>query len=159
MEFSTKNYVIRSFSISDSDEFFEVVHEQFIKKYVPYAYCETREDSREMMADYVKGDCRRDFYLAICKDNKIVGAIIAVEIYKKILDCSLVVSKDYRNQGVMKESLSGFIDWLKENSSTILGLDLVIKKENIASRSLAKSLNAIKVATRKEEDIFRILTK
>lgn len=128
----TDNYVVRNFTVEDTRAFYELTHESLVKKYVPYAYCENYEMAEELIGYYVKGDCVNDFYLAIVKDEKIIGSIIANKMYDNALEVSAIVSSEHRNKGVMTETMNGFIKWLEQNTS-YQKIRLVVEKENIAS--------------------------
>ena len=93
------------------------------------------------MDDYIQGNCRDDFYLAVEKEGKMVGCIIAIRIKKTILDVSVLMGKKFRGQGIMKEAMEGFIEWLKENTK-YCNLSIAIKQTNKSSLRLASKIGA-----------------
>lgn len=141
---------LRSFTSEDVNDFYEMVHnDSTIEKYVPYAYVHNKKEAEENIEVYKKGDCINDFYLVIEIDGVIVGAILAIRMFPRTLDVSLIISKLYRGKGIMHESLKIFVNWLKNNTSYKI-LMFVVKKENASSIRLVEKFNVN--LTREQKD-------
>ena len=139
----TERLNLTPFRREDSKDYFEIIRDEAIKKYVPYASAYTIESTESHIALYEKGDFINDFYIAIRlkKSKKIIGAIIAVRMSHCNLDISYLVHKDYRNQGYMTEAMKAFIQYLK--FSDISGnMIFTIEDGNSISRSVAISCGA-----------------
>lgn len=137
----TERLVLRSFETTDADEYFKIISDDAIKKYVPYASVFSLNSARELVNDYCLGDFKNDFYV-VFKDkqtNVIVGAIIAVKISSCALDVCYLVGPNLRNKGYMKEALMGFINYLINSTLIYSYLQLTIEDENIASREVVTS--------------------
>lgn len=137
----TKRLVLRNFDVSDVDEYFEVVSDDSIRKYVPYASVFCINSARKLVNDYCLGDFKNDFYV-VFKDkqtNIIVGAIIAVKISSSTLDVSYLVNSKFRNKGFMKEALIGFINYLFNSDLMYSYLKFTIEDENVASQQVVQS--------------------
>lgn len=137
----TERLTLRSFEDSDVDEYFSIVSDASIRKYVPYATAFSRETACILVNDYCLGDFINDFYV-VFKDKQtmeIVGAIIAVKISSSTLDISYLVSANRRNKGFMKEALMGFIQYLLDSTFMYSYLQFTIENENIASQEVVKS--------------------
>lgn len=148
----TERLILRSFETSDVDEYFEMVSDEAIRKYVPYATAFCLDTARELVNDYCLGDFKNDYYI-IFEDkisHKIVGAIIAVRISSMTLDVSYLVHSNFRKQGFMKEALGGFINYLLKSPYLYSFLELTIENENVASQNVVKALGG---------KFFRILSK
>lgn len=137
----TANLTIRKFKAGDEEEFYSLAHEEAVKEYVRYAYCKNLAQAKESVDDYIQGNCRDDFYLAVEKEGKMVGCIIAIRIKKTILDVSVLMGEKFRGQGIMKEAMKGFIEWLKENTK-YCNLSIAIKQTNKSSLRLASKIGA-----------------
>ena len=141
---------LRSFTSEDVNDFYEMVHnDSTIEKYVPYAYVHNKKEAEENIEVYKKGDCINDFYLVIEIDGVTVGAILAIRMFPRTLDVSLIISKLHRGKGIMHESLKIFVNWLKNNTSYKI-LMFVVKKENASSIRLVEKFNVN--LTREQKD-------
>lgn len=157
MIIQSNKITLRSFNLEDAYEFYEMVHnDSAIEKYVPYAYVHNMTETIENIYYYAQGNCINDFYLVIEIENVMVGAIIAVGTFPTTLDLSLIISKRYRGQGIMRDALEIFIKWLKSNTS-YKRLSLVIKNDNLASINLARKFN-IKLANEGSDSRTYILS-
>lgn len=137
----TERLTLRSFEHSDVDEYFAIVSDVSIRKYVPYATAFSRKTACILVNDYCLGDFKNDFYI-IFKDKQtmeIVGAIIAVKISSSALDVSYLVNANLRNKGFMKEALMGFINYLINSPFMYSYLQFTIENENIASQEVVKA--------------------
>lgn len=137
----TDNCKLRSFQSDDVEDFYNLVHDEAVEKYVRYAYCKNMKQARISVSDYMLGDCKNDFYLVIEKNGIMVGCIIAVRIKEGALDVSVCIGKDFRGQGIMLEAMNGFIIWLKENTE-YLRLDIAINMNNSSSLKLIDKIGA-----------------
>lgn len=80
----------------------------------PYPY--TNKDAREWL-DYTR-KVVSDLHLAIDKDDKLVGSIAAVfksDVHRKNIEIGYWVAEPYRGQGIAKEAISAFLDYLFGN--------------------------------------------
>ena len=145
---------LRTFSLDDVEEFYQMVHSDLrIKQYVPYAYVSDITETVENVEVYEKCDCVNDFYLIIEIDGKMVGAILAIRTDLVTLDISQMIFEKYRGQGIMKESIEIFANWLKNNTK-YENMSFVIKKDNVASLSLAQKLHLQQVYEGEKENLF-----
>ena len=141
MKIDTARLTIRSFELTDLEELFNLVNDKIVEKFVPNAYCSNIEQAQDNLDVYANGDLIHDFYLAICKDEVIIGAIIAVEVYKGYLDVSYIIGEQCRHKHYALEAMEAFLNWLKENTK-FLGVDLEIDKSNEPSKKLSLRLHA-----------------
>ena len=152
----TSSCKIRSFESSDVEEFYSLVHEDIIEKYVRYMYCKNLAHAQEFVNDYIQGDCKNEFYLVIEKEGNIVGCIIALKIKESILDVAVCLGKNFRGQGIMKEAMEGFITWLKENTE-YYRLDIAINKNNTSSLKLIDKIGAELYRFERDNYFYHIL--
>lgn len=141
MKINTTRLTIRNFEPKDLNQLFDLVNDDTVKQFVPNAYCSNIDEAQDNLNIYVKGDLIHDFYLAICKDNTIIGAIIAVQVYEGYLDLCYIIGKDYRHKHYALEAMEAFLTWLKKNTK-FKGVDLEIERKNEPSRILAMRLHA-----------------
>ena len=144
-------YRLRSFTLCDVEEFYRIAHEPKVKQYVMFAYPENVEECFSTVAIYSRGDCINDFYLAIEKENIMVGSIIAVRMEGKVLDVSEIISKEFRGQGIMTIAMKAFVEWLKDNTQ-YEELSFEIEENNVSSLRQAAKHNTI---LRKEHDGYK----
>ncbi len=142
MVIHANEYILRSFRLDDVDAFYQIAHEEAVKKYVPYAYVETKAEASESVRIYAEGDNKNDFYLLIVKENVPVGVIIATRTIGRVLDVSTLVSKEHRGQGIMTVAMNSFIQYLKKNTD-YKTLVMMIRKENVASNKQVLKIGAI----------------
>lgn len=151
---SNNKITMRSFRLDDVEEFYENVHnDSKIEQYVSGVYVSNITEAVENVEVYEKGDCVNDFYIVIEIDGEMVGMIVAVRTFPMTLDISVIVFEKYRGQGIMKDSMEMFIEWLKENTN-YENLSFIIKKENTASLKLAQKLNLQQVSEHEKEKVF-----
>lgn len=140
MIIETPRLLLRPFTENDSQYWYELTQDPEIVKYVPYAVVSSVKDSLETIKNYyIKGDFRRDFYMVIeSKENHdMIGAIIATTNSDFDLDMSLVMSKNYRHSGYMKEAVMTFCSTIKHQDFVF-----IVKDDNIPSLSLMKAIGA-----------------
>lgn len=156
MKIQTNNLTLRSFSLNDAYGYYNMVYnDHIIAQFVPYAYVSSLKAATASVQAYHAGDCVNDFYLVIEQEGVIVGCIIAVRSMGKVLDTSVLVGEKYRGNGIMKEALTAFIDWLRCNTSYKY-LSLVIKYNNLTSQRLAESCGAKFMKSTLEGNIYKI---
>lgn len=147
MIIQTERLQLRPFTLGDAEEYFKIVSSsQDIQEFVPFAYESTVDEIRQAISEcYSVGNFKDDFYLIIEEmiSHKIIGAIIAVRIFGKNLDLSILLGRDFRHKGFMFEAMNGFINYLKGTNYSYLSL--CINNKNIASQNLAHKLGAVKV--------------
>ena len=64
MEIMAGEYRLRQFTADDINSFYELAHDELVKKYVPFVYPRNLEDAKEMVKNYLDGDCKNDFYFS-----------------------------------------------------------------------------------------------
>ena len=139
----TKRLVLQSFHEIDVHEYFDIISDPDIKKYVPYASAFTLESAAELVTAYCEGDFKNDFYI-VFKDkeqSKIIGAILAIKMSPAVLDISYFINPNYRNMGFMKEALDAFITYISENTN-YSSLRFTIENENLISQNVVKTHGA-----------------
>ena len=147
----TKRLVLQSFHEINVEEYFNIISDPEIKKYVPYASAYSLETANQYILAYCEGDFENDFYI-VFKDkehSKIIGAILAVKMSPAVLDISYLIHPNYRNMGFMKEALGAFITYISENTN-YSSLRFTIENENLISQNVVKSYGATR---------YRILSK
>lgn len=149
----TTNCTLRTFQESDIDEFYLMVNDEEIQKYVKYIYCMNHHDARLAVLDYMNGDCKNDFYLLIEKDGILVGCIVAVRIKDLTLDLSACVRKGYRGKGIMIEALNAFFEWLKVNTE-YTRLDAVVSIYNESSLRMVEKLEGAHCYRQKNDNSY-----
>ena len=94
-------------------------------------------------------------------DINIKGAIFFEEIYEKVDIDYIIVSNNYRRQGIASKLLEYLIDYCKEKS--ISNITLEVNENNIAAINLYKKYGFETAATRKnyykEEDGLLMIRK
>ena len=141
----TKRLNLTPFKMEDCNQYFDVISEEMIRKYTPYASSYTVESTLKHLYTYTNGDFINNFYIAIRlkKSNEIIGAILAVKISSVTLDITYLVGKEFRGKGYGTEAFKGFISYLYQiNPSPNYRLNLVIEDENISSKKIALSCGA-----------------
>lgn len=142
MEIKAQEYTLRSFKPSDASEFFyKTYKDESIKKYVPSVFPKDFLDAYEIVQTYSEGNCKNEFYLAIEKENVMVGFIMSVNLVKMSLDTSAVIFEQYRGNGIMTTVIRCFVNWLKANTE-YENLSLQIKNDNVASLKQSKKCGA-----------------
>ena len=140
----TKRLELTPFRLEDAEEYFQIISDKDIAKYVPYSSAKTLDTTKKHLEVYEKGDFERDFYICIRskETGKIIGAIIGCALSYAILDISYFIGKDYRGLGYCSEAMKAFIKYLKDNNLKRYNLLLTIEDENLASKNTASHLNA-----------------
>lgn len=151
----TERLFLCPFCLEDVDEYFHIICDPDIRKYVPYAGCETHESAKKLVETYSQGDLKHDFYLEIREksNNRIVGSIIAVSVpnSNSILDVSYLIGSLYRGNGYMQEALLGFIRYLINDCIHLFHfLEFTIECENVSSQHIVQNCGG---------KIFQILSK
>ena len=99
MIIQTERLQLRPFTLGDAEEYFKIVSSsQEIQEFVPFAYESTIEEMRQAISEcYSVGNFKDDFYFIIEEmiSHKIMGAIIAVRIFEKNLDLSILLGRDF----------------------------------------------------------------
>ena len=149
----TTNCTLRTFQESDIDEFYLMVNDEEIQKYVKYIYCKNHHDARIAVSDYMNGDCKNDFYLLIEKDGVLVGCIVAVKIKDSTLDLSACVREGYRGKGIMIQALNAFFEWLKVNTE-YTRLDAVVSIYNESSLRMVEKLEGAYCYRQKNDNSY-----
>lgn len=145
MRYSTESQrlILRSFTLADSEAYFEMTQDPDIRKYVPNSYGDTLEETQNLIKDYIKGDCVRDFYLVLEEKSthELIGAIIATTcpFYSQI-DMCIMSRADCRRKGYIIEALYAFISTLPKHTK----LNFLIEKDNENSLSTVSKLSGIK---------------
>ena len=153
------NYFLRNIEIDDAEEFFNMTHDdEDVKKYVPSSYPTDMEDAYELIEIYSKSNFVNEFYFAIESFGKMVGVLVASKLRLQILEVSAIIFKPYRNKGIMTVVLKTFKEWLKNNTDYRV-LNLVIRKDNLASLQQAKKCGAVLHNEDEEHCFFKIYLK
>lgn len=148
----TERLIIRPLKMADVQEYYSITRDKSVEKYVPYAYPKSFEDARQDFKEfYTKGDLEHDFYLALedKKKNRLVGAMIVTQNYKKEFDMSLIIGTEYRGKKYMKECLQAFVKVMRKESVLLF----IIDRKNTSSYNLVKKLPNIQDVTMKYEKI------
>ena len=153
----TERLIMRSFELSDSDEYFTVISDDAVKKYVPYGSAYTLKGTIELVKSYYLCDFINDFYIVLedKATSKIIGAIIACKLDSVSLDVCYLVNRRFRNQGYMKEALSCFVDYVF-NKKRYSILKFTIENENIASRQVVQYCGATPYKKLSNSRVWRI---
>ena len=144
MEFyiETQNLILRTFTINDVKDYFEITRDIDIQQYTPGAYIDTLAETKFFFhMCYLHSDLKHDFYIAIEEKNsqKLIGAIIVTQAYSDVFDASYFISKDFRRKGYMKEALQTFLNKFPVSGN----IYFEIKKSNLASLNLIKKIEGI----------------
>ena len=148
-------YELRPFKKDDAINFFNLAHDELVKKYVPYAYPKNIEEANKMVQDYLKGDLKNDFYLLIEQNEILIGMIIAVRYSKKTLDTSAFIAKNFRGKGIMTIAMKSFIKWLYDNTD-YENLIMFIEKENIASNCQIKKIGGVHISKYENNNVYSV---
>lgn len=140
----SERLLLRSFTLTDAECYFQMTSDAAIRKYVPYCREEDLYSTKELIRDYyMKCDFARDFYVAIesKETHQLVGAIIAVatKTYPLELDMSILIGSNYRRLGFMSEALEAFAKTVPRPAY----LNFMIERDNIASLSTVSKLENI----------------
>jgi RimJ/RimL family protein N-acetyltransferase len=155
----TERLILCPFDCADAEEYFHVVCDADIRKYVQYASTFSKESTLMLISAYVAGDFKNDFYLEIREKatQKIVGAIIAIRVSATGLDVSYLIGRNFRDRGYMKEALAGFINYLITSPEHFYSyLEFTIENENIMSQHVVKSFGATPFRVLSKSMIWRI---
>lgn len=159
MNIETTRLILRPFRMEDLDEYFSLITDEDIRKYVySYTRISSKEDLSELVSVYAQGDFTNDFYYVICDKvtNNIIGAIIAVKNPNCILDVSYLIGKSFRNRGYLKEALLGFINFLLNSDFFYSQLELVTENDNLVSQHIIEFCGGKPYRVSKDFKIWRI---
>lgn len=137
---------LRNFTLADTEAYFEMTQDQDIRRYVPYCFSRSFKGTRELIKDYIRGDCIHDFYLLLeeKESKQIVGAIIATtNRFFTQLDVAIMTKTSFRNQGYMKEALDAFIAYLPKDTV----LSFVVEQSNTSSLNTIGHIKGIEETT------------
>ncbi|MBR5227676.1 MAG: GNAT family N-acetyltransferase [Clostridia bacterium] len=150
MIISTERLILRPFCIEDLDDFFNILQEDKIEKYLPGIYSNNKEEIRENIEIYQNADFSNDFYYAIIdkQTNKIIGAIVCVRTIGNTYDMSYFISKFQRDKGYMFEALEAFCRSIKKTIVRAI-VHFFVKKDNKESIRLLEKLRAKLVCVHK----------
>lgn len=141
----SERLLLRKFTLNDAKDFYKIIRDRKIKRYVPIACLKTLKETQETINNYYSHcDCMQDFYLVIedKQSHKIIGAIFAFGLLaSKTFEMDILIAKRQRRKGYMTEALLAFISNLPKGSE----LFFVVDKTNKASlKTVSKLPNAIK---------------
>lgn len=110
MDITTPRLFLRPLCVEDAEAYHRMTEDKAIREYVPYAYGETMEETRELLEAYQKGNFIDDFYYAIIErqTKTLVGAMIATRDRGAELSIAYFVEETSRGKGYCKEALRGF---------------------------------------------------
>lgn len=140
MVINTENLTLRPLKVTDAEALFSVTHDEIVKKYVPYAYEETLEETQKALTDfYANGDLIHDFYLSIelSDSNKMIGCLIVTQNMNLEFDMSLVISPEHRGNGYILEAIQGFISYMPTGSILLF----LVERDNLSSLNAISKLN------------------
>ncbi len=156
----TKNFTLRRFYLDDAPQFFSLTSNMEMKKYIPGIYTRNIDEALDHICTFSRCDEEKEFYLAIVKDEKIIGIISACEVLiPNVLDVSYYVAREYRHKGIMTEAMKLFMKELRSRKDIqITALELIIGKDNYSSIAVAKKIGSkIKTQKHKSDNItYRI---
>lgn len=124
---TTQRLELRPFTERDIDEFFCIIQDDEVKRYLPGIYSTDKVEVKEKINTYMNADFVNDIYFAIVdKDTKeLLGCLIAVRIISSNMEISYFISKKRRREGLMLEALKEFSNWFgrsKINSNVIFSI-------------------------------------
>lgn len=143
MEILTKRLKLRPFNAGDAEDFFYITRDSEIQKYVPYAWAKSiKETKRDIELYYSQGDFKNDFYFLLeNKETKdLIGALIATRTLARKFEVALIIGKQFRRQGYMREALEGFIKNMEKGSILVFN----VEEENEASIRTIQSLSRLR---------------
>lgn len=143
----TNRLVLRPFKVEDANIFYEITQDKDIKDFVPYASPDSLEEAvQNIKTYYSKGDFIHDFYFIIEQKStkEIVGALIVTQNQDGEFDMSLIISRNHRQKGYMKEAVDAFIQNMPSNSKLVF----IVEKKNQASLTLMSHLDVTEVPCR-----------
>lgn len=158
MKIQAGEFELIPFKDIDEVQYYELAHDQMVKKYVPYAYPIDRKAAKEIVQVYSNGDSKNDFYLLIRDKQNFIGMIIAVRTTAKVLDTSAFLIPEYRNKGIMTIVMQAFIKWLSENTA-YEELIMLIEKNNIASNIQIKKIGGVFQSLYKNNYVYKVFLK
>lgn len=129
LQIETDRLILRSFSESDLDDFYEYASVEGVGEMAGWKHHESKEKSKEILDLFIEED--KTFALCLKQNNKVIGSL-GVEKYNledKLTEFSgflgrelgYVLSKDYWGMGLMPEAVKAVIDYLFNQ----LGLDFL----------------------------------
>ena len=143
MIISTERLTMRPFGIEHLNEFYNILQEDKILKYLPGVYSSNIEEVKENIEIYQNGDFINDFYFVIesKKDKSIVGGLICVRTTSNVYDMSYFIKKSQRRQGYMYEALNAFCNALKANNKQVT-IYFTVRRDNYESLALVRKIGA-----------------
>lgn len=152
MLLQSERILLRKFDLRDFKKYYLATQDEEIKTFLPYAYGDTLEITKNLIRNYSGVDFKNDFYFAIedKESNNIIGAILAFRSYRiDLLDVSYFISKSFRGHEYCLEALKIFCEFLRLTTNYVC-LEFAIRPENSNSKNVMKKLGSKEV----ESDIY-----
>lgn len=126
----TKRLILRAFTLSDLDDFYEYASVQGVGERAGWAHHKSKQESQEILKSFIAED--KTFAICLKKDGKVIGSL-GVEKYgleEKLTEFNgylgreigYVLAKPYWGNGIMTEAVTSVIDYLFNE----FGLDFLI---------------------------------
>lgn len=145
MLIETSRLILRPFTLNDANEYYNLVQDMLIRKYVPFSYLDTLNETKITIEEsYSKSDFIHDFYLLIIEkeSGNIIGAILITQNpHAKYFDSCYFIGEKYRRKGYMKEALEAFLYNFPFTNKTLM---FFINSTNTVSLNFIKSITGIK---------------
>ena len=136
--------ILRPFTISDTENYFDMLADSEIQKYINFYPCFLFfHEVLEKVKEFSKCDFKTNFYFVIenSSTHELVGALLVKQtFFNNKFRVTMMIHKDHRKKGYMTEALNAFIDYIPCNSKLVF----IIYKKNYASLRTVGKLPGLK---------------
>ena len=138
----TSKIILRPFTISDAENYFEMIKDKTIRDYL--ANCSHLLFFHEVLQkieEYSKCDFQNNFYMVIedVSTHQFIGALLVNQIRKNVCNVTMMTHKDHRRKGYMTEALQAFTNYLPSSKKLVF----FVCRNNYASLHTLKKLQGI----------------
>lgn len=117
----TERLVLRKIKLSDAQDFYELVNDEQIQKYlsgIPVNYTFNMAVDyigNKMLDNYTKSDCY-DWWIEDKSTHKLIGRITVYKLdhYRRMADLIWYINSNFRNKGFMSEAGKSVIKFLQD---------------------------------------------
>lgn len=111
----TERLILRKFNLNDLNALFTLLSDEKVNTFLPWFTLKTLDEVKAFYKERIESEYKRGgYYFAIClKENNVPIGYINMS-NNDAHDVGYAIKKEYWHQGITKEALRAFIDFLKE---------------------------------------------
>lgn len=136
-----KRIELRKYSENDLEDYFKLVNNEGVKRFLPYMYCDNINVARAILKRKIDVDVNKKRIYAIehIMDKHVIGEIAAV-INGKTAEAEFMISPEYRGKGYSREAFVALLDIIRNENLKINKMKALVMEKNKSSRKMLSKL-------------------